>query len=415
MIEISSKNKNAAEERNRNEHSKILVVDDDASIRETLNDILTQEGYKTKTAQTGREAIEACQKESFDVALVDVKLPDMEGTNLLDTLKKIDLTMVKIIVTGYPSLENAVQSLNSGADGYVVKPFKPIRLLEQIKEQLERRQNAKWENLLRKTGLSAYETKIYLSLTFEGCSEARELSMASGVPRTKTYSALKKLIQRGLVLEIPGKTQRFSIATPSGGFSTFVQNWKKELSEQANSLVELENAISTLESIHEEKQSLKPVNMRKEEVWSIRGTEEITERTGEILTRAKSSVCVLTTETGLVLFYKNFDKVLDDLAEKGVEIRIKVPVESSNANFVHELKYAYKVESTPVAVPIFLMIVDENELLMASLETEESKTVSTQEFGLLCKGRTIISFLSKLLFFSKQEELSQKNNLLSHF
>ncbi len=407
MMEISSKNKNEAEGKNRDEHAKILVVDDDASIRETLNEILTQEGYKTKTAQTGKEAIEACQKESFDVALIDIKLPDIEGTSLLDVLKKIDPTLTKIIITGYPSLENAVQSLNSGAAGYIVKPFKTLRLLEQIKEQLERRQKAKWENLLRKTGLSAYETKIYLSLTLEGCSEARELSMASGVPRTKTYAALKKLIQRGLVLEIPGETQRFSIATPSGGFSTFVESWKKDLSEQATTLVELENAISTLESIHEEKQASKPVNIRKEEVWSIQEGEEITGRTGEILSRAKISVYLITTEMGLVLFYKNFGKVLDDLAEKGVKIRIKVPVGPSNTNFVNELRYAYKVENMQVTVPIFLMIADEKEMLLANLRTDDSKTVPDKEFGLFFQGGTLCSFFSQLLGFSKQDELSQ--------
>lgn len=415
MQEIPIKNKNEFEGKSRDEHAKILVVDDDAGIREALNDLLTQEGYKTKTAQTGREAVEACQKETFDVALIDIKLPDMEGTNLLDVLKKIDPSLIKMIITGYPSLENAVQSLNSGADGYLVKPFKPINLLEQIKEQLGRRQKVKWENLLRKTGLSTYETKIYLSLTLEGCSEARELSMSSGVPRTKTYAALKKLIQRGLVLEIPGEPQRFSIANPSNSFGTFVQSWKRELSEQVTSLVEFESAISTLEFIHEEKQSLKPVNVRKEEVWSIREGEEITRKTSEILSKAKTSVCVLTTEMGLVLFYKNFGKILDELAAKSVEIRIKVPTESTNIKFIHELKYAYKVENTPVEVPIFVMIVDDNELLLDSLKTDDSKTVSTQEYGLLCRGKTICSFLSELLFCSKPKESNQKNNLLPYF
>jgi CheY-like chemotaxis protein/sugar-specific transcriptional regulator TrmB len=409
MLEISSEHKNEAEGKNRDTHAKILVVDDDVGMRETLKEILTQEGYKTMTAQTGQEAIEACQKESFDVALIDIKLPDMEGTNLLDMLRKFEPTMIRIIITGYPSLDNAVQSLNSGADGYIVKPFKPVKLIEQIKEQLERRQKAKWENLLKKTGLSVYEAKIYLSLTLEGCSEVRKLSMSSGVPRTKAYAALKKLTQRGIVLEIPGNPQKFEVATPSDAFSTFVQSWKRELSEQAKVIVELEDTLSILASIHEEKQISKPVSMRKEEVWSIQEGAEIKRRTGEMLSRARTSVCAITTEIGLVLFHKNFGKVLDDLAEKGVKIRIKVPVGSSNTNFVHELRYAYKVENMQVLVPIFFLIVNENELLLANLKTDDLRTVSIKEFGLFFQGGTLGSFFSELLGFGKQEELSKKH------
>jgi DNA-binding response OmpR family regulator len=380
---------------------KILIVDDEEGIREALRDILMQEGYKTETAQTGKEAIEACQKETFDVVIIDIKLPDMDGISLLDTLKKFDPNLVRIIITGYPSLENAVQSINSGADGYIVKPFKPLKLLEQIKERLERRQKDKWESLLRKTGLSSYEAKIYLSLTLEGTSEAGKLSMSSGVPRTKTYTALKKLVQIGLVLEIPGEPQRFSIATSSNTLRNFVQSWKNDLSEQATSLVELENAISTLVSIQEEKQNSKNVRMRKEEVWSIQESNEITRVTGEILSKAKASVCVVTTKMGLVMFYKNFGKVLDELAEKGVKIHIKVPVGPSNTSFVHELRYVYQVTNLQVPVPVFLLIVDENKLLMANLRTGDQKTSSDTAFGLFSQDGTLSSNIFTLLGFDK--------------
>jgi DNA-binding response OmpR family regulator len=383
------------------EPAKILIVDDEAGIRETLQDILIQEGYITETVQTGKEALEACQKETFDVAIIDVKLPDMDGTSLLDTLKKFNPNLVRIIITGYPSLENAVQSINSGADGYIVKPFKPQKLLEQIKERLERRQKDKWERLLRKTGLSSYEAKIYLSLSFEGAAEAGKLSMSSGVPRTKTYTALKKLVQIGLVIEIPGETQRFSISPSSNALINFVESWKNDLSEQATTLVELENAISTLRSIQEEKQTSKYLGMRKEEIWSIQEDTEIRRVTGEILSKAKASVCVVTTEMGLVMFYRNFGKLLDELAEKGIEIHIKVPVGPSNNSFVHELRYVYQVTNFQVTVPIFLLIVDENKLLITNLRTGEQKTSSDVEFGVFSQDGTLSYSIFSLLGFDK--------------
>jgi DNA-binding NtrC family response regulator len=116
----------------------ILIVEDDAKIRETLSTILQQKGYSTDTAKNGQEAIQKSQTKFFNLALVDIKLPDMEGTKLLTTLHENLPKMVKIMVTGYPSLENAVEALNQGADAYIIKPVKPEKLLALIQEKLEK-------------------------------------------------------------------------------------------------------------------------------------------------------------------------------------------------------------------------------------------------------------------------------------
>jgi sugar-specific transcriptional regulator TrmB/CheY-like chemotaxis protein len=403
MLEASNKHKNQIEEEKKENPYKILIVDDDVDIQDTLSDILKQEGFKTKTVETGKEAIDACQKEPFDVALIDIKLPDMDGTELLEMLKKLEPSLIRIIVTGYPSMENAVQSLNLGADGYVVKPFKPVRLLEQIKEQLGRRRKTQWENLLMKTGLSEYEAKVYLSLTLEGVSEAGKLSILSGVPRPKTYTSLKKLIQMGFVLEIPGEPQRFSALPPSGSLCNFVQSWKKELSEQAIALVELENTIAMLESIHQEKQDSNHSALKREEIWSVKEGEEIKRITREILSKAKCTVWLLTTETGLFQFYKKFGKVLDDLTDIGVRVRIKVPVESSNTGFVRELRNEFKVENTQVSVPLFLLIVDGNALILTNLKSGDSTESSEKDFALFSQSGTLTSFISNLMGFASDE------------
>jgi len=115
----------------------ILIVEDDANIRETVNIILQQQGYSTDTAKNGQEAIEKSKTKYFNLALLDIKLPDMEGTKLLTLMHEALPKMMKIMVTGYPSLENAVEALNLGADAYVMKPIKPEKLLALIKEKLE--------------------------------------------------------------------------------------------------------------------------------------------------------------------------------------------------------------------------------------------------------------------------------------
>jgi DNA-binding NtrC family response regulator len=114
------------------------VVDDDTAIRKTLSRILEKEGYLVEAVESGEKAIEVSNERFFNVALIDIRLPDMEGTKLLEKLKRTEPKMVKIIVTGYPSLKNAVEAVNKGADGYVLKPFDAGELLAMIEEHLKR-------------------------------------------------------------------------------------------------------------------------------------------------------------------------------------------------------------------------------------------------------------------------------------
>ena len=121
-----------------NSKVKILIVEDDKNIRETIVNILQQSGYETDTAETGLEAEKKTKKNFYNLALLDIKLPDMEGTKLLAKMNDTVPKMVKIMVTGYPSLENAMEALNKGANAYVTKPVKPQKLLALIKEKLEK-------------------------------------------------------------------------------------------------------------------------------------------------------------------------------------------------------------------------------------------------------------------------------------
>jgi DNA-binding response OmpR family regulator len=117
---------------------RILIVEDDENIRKTMKNILQQKGYETDTAKSGKEAEQKARTNFYNLALLDIKLPDMEGTQLLAKLHENTPKMVKIMVTGYPSLENAMEALNQGADAYVTKPVKPAKLLALIKEKLEK-------------------------------------------------------------------------------------------------------------------------------------------------------------------------------------------------------------------------------------------------------------------------------------
>jgi len=122
--------------------ASILIVEDDDNIRQTLSTILQQKGYKTDTAKNGQEAIQKSKTKFFNLALLDIKLPDIEGTKLLTTMHKSLPKMMKIMVTGYPSLKNVTEALNLGADAYIIKPVKPEKLLALIEEKLEEQREA---------------------------------------------------------------------------------------------------------------------------------------------------------------------------------------------------------------------------------------------------------------------------------
>jgi len=125
------------------ERARILVIDDDESVRKTIAAILEEEGYFVDTAENGKEAIEKSCIKFYNLALIDIRLPDIEGTKLLTAMKETTPKMVKIILTGYPSLQNAVEAVNKGADAYVVKPVNMDNLLNTIKEHLKKQKEEK--------------------------------------------------------------------------------------------------------------------------------------------------------------------------------------------------------------------------------------------------------------------------------
>jgi DNA-binding NtrC family response regulator len=126
-----------------NNETKILIVDDDDTIRSTMKAILEDEGYKVDLAASGKEGIQKAKETSYNIALLDIRLPDMEGVELLKLMKPAEPRTRKIMVTGYPSTQNAIEALNKNADAYLIKPVDIEKLLSTIKEQLKLQEEEK--------------------------------------------------------------------------------------------------------------------------------------------------------------------------------------------------------------------------------------------------------------------------------
>lgn len=117
--------------------ANILVVDDELSMREVLEYMLSREGYQVSCAGSGRDAIAVIQKENFDLVLCDIRLGDLTGLDVLKAAKAKNQNTVVIMISAYASTENAVEAMNHGAFDYVPKPFDNAELKDTIARALE--------------------------------------------------------------------------------------------------------------------------------------------------------------------------------------------------------------------------------------------------------------------------------------
>jgi DNA-binding NtrC family response regulator len=117
----------------------ILVVDDEFSVRDSLEDWFEKDGYRTGSAKDANEALAKLQEFSWDVVLLDIKMPGMDGMELQRRIHKIDPELVVIMITAYASVETAVQALKDGAFDYVTKPIDPDELSRMVRRAAEQR------------------------------------------------------------------------------------------------------------------------------------------------------------------------------------------------------------------------------------------------------------------------------------
>jgi DNA-binding NtrC family response regulator len=123
---------------------KLLIVDDESRFLEAIATRLRKRGFDVKTAGNGADAIALARREKFDIALLDLKMPGMDGGQVLQTLKQEHRFLEGIILTGHGSLESAVQLTKLGAFSYLPKPYELDKLIETLKDAYEARLKKKF-------------------------------------------------------------------------------------------------------------------------------------------------------------------------------------------------------------------------------------------------------------------------------
>jgi DNA-binding NtrC family response regulator len=118
---------------------RVLVIDDEAIVRVSCQRVLVPEGYEVVVTSRGDEAIAILEKESFEVVLTDLKMPDMDGIEVLRVIKDRWPDVHVIIITGYGTISTAVQAIKLGAYEYIEKPFSPEDILNVVVKAMTRK------------------------------------------------------------------------------------------------------------------------------------------------------------------------------------------------------------------------------------------------------------------------------------
>ncbi len=151
VIDIKNKEESYLSDEKDEGEPNLLIVDDEEFVCKSLKDMLENEGFLPDATQSPEKALELISGNEYDIVLTDIKMDEMNGIDLIENAKKIDELVTFIVITGYPSMDTAVESLRLGADDYIMKPLEP----EEVKKSIEN----SWENIRLHKALKRSEEK----------------------------------------------------------------------------------------------------------------------------------------------------------------------------------------------------------------------------------------------------------------
>ena len=161
--------------------AKILIVDDDEGVRESLEELLRMEDYQANSSGSGEEALEALS-EGFDLVLLDIKMPGIDGVEVMHEIRKYHPDTRIIIITGYGSLESAIEAIRNGAQDYMLKPYTADEILMSISRALsEKESRTRKEILIEQLESSLDQLKDMEGIRTEELPARRVVNLPRGI------------------------------------------------------------------------------------------------------------------------------------------------------------------------------------------------------------------------------------------
>jgi DNA-binding response OmpR family regulator len=162
--------------------SKILIIDDDPKLLESLAEVLREEGYQVGTSVTGEEGLSALKRENFDLVLLDIRLPGMDGEVVMREIHNYHLGTEMIIISGYGSLESAITAIRLGVKDYFIKPYQVEDLLKAVYQALtEKETRVRKEVLINQLASSLEQLRDLEGIRGKDLPSRRVLTLPGGV------------------------------------------------------------------------------------------------------------------------------------------------------------------------------------------------------------------------------------------
>jgi DNA-binding response OmpR family regulator/sugar-specific transcriptional regulator TrmB len=392
---------------NNQKPPRILIVDDDEYICRTLSAILQSEGYIAAIATTAKQAIEKTREQFFNLAILDIRLPDMKGTELLAQLNEMTPETIKLMITGYASLQNAVEALNYGADSYMMKPLDLPKLLETIRDKLDtqRKENSdtkeklaqliqmrmrregsisfskfleETSNELTNFGLTNTQAKIYISNIALGIASISEIAGLSKIRREEVYRVIPKLEEHGIVARRLGKPNKFSAMQPEKALQLLVTKKLEALQEKTVELMQQqEGLVAKLHKIE------LPTEKSPCSIEVVSADKTLTKFV-EMTRKAKREIKIICSLNELKNVYVNLLGRAKHRLLKSVRFRIITENEEQDA-FANEMKQLSEVDTNPLQlkrtdhVPFSLLVVDDSEAMWGKNSWKAEQSLWTND------------------------------------
>ncbi|MDP3025634.1 MAG: response regulator [candidate division Zixibacteria bacterium] len=188
------------------DRKNVLVIDDEPIVLDSCRRILHDEGFEVNGVMDGREGLKKIEEDKYDAVLVDWKLPEIDGMEVLRIIKKNHPDIIVVMITGYPSVESAVKAMKLGVSDYVSKPFTPEELKEALVNALAHSERPKKEEPEVKSAIEAEAKRIIAGTEEKPETEVEEpkpktLIREELFPETLAISGTKRLVN--VILSIP--------------------------------------------------------------------------------------------------------------------------------------------------------------------------------------------------------------------
>lgn len=287
--------------------ARILIIDDEESIRETLKDILGYEGHEVEEASNGKDALEMLKKFNYDVALCDIKMPGMDGLELLDKSRDIDADVPFIMISGHGTIETAIEATKKGAYDFITKPPDLNKLLISVR-------NAAEKNHL------VIETKVLK----RKISKTREI-----IGDSPAIHQIKETIEK-----VAPTDARVLITGENGTGKELVARWLHERSNRAGKpFIEVNCAAIPAELIeselfgHEKGSFTSAVKKRLGKFEQANGGTLFLDEIGDMSPSAQAKVLRALQE----------NKITRVGGESDVEVDVRI-IAATNKNLMHEIE-----------------------------------------------------------------------------